>query len=92
MTIEELREKPSGVLEIRNITIKSNSFKSEEYYFLGKTKYGKYFIGFSENGSYCSCYICEEDMIEFINDKELSDEEASTIYILDPHLSCWINN
>jgi len=90
MTIEELRQKPIGVLERRSFTIKAKGSVYEEHYSLVKGKDGKYYIGFSENGSYCSSIVREEDMLELLNDEELSFREAMDIYMQSPQLSCWM--
>ena len=92
MTIEALRQKPIGVLESRTFTIKHNGQVYEEHYCLVKDKNGKYFIGFSDDGSYCSDTVCEEDMVHLINDKNYSDREAIDIYMQSPHLSCWMDD
>ena len=92
MTIEALRKKSTGVLESRSFTIKHNGHEYEEYYSLVKGNDGKYFIGFSDDGSYCSNTVCEEDMIHLINDTNYSDREAIDIYMQSPHLSCWIDD
>ena len=85
MTIEELRQKPEGVLDTRSITLDD---KSEECYFLGKKKDGKYFIAFSpQGGGYGSRNVIETDMVKLINDKYLSDNAACDIYHLCPQLS-----
>ena len=84
MTIEELRQKPVGVLETRSITLD----ESEEYYFLGKKKDGKYFIAFSpQGGGYGSRNVIETDMVKLINNKYMSDNMACDIYFLCPQLS-----
>ena len=87
MTIDELRQKPPGVLETRNIIINEQGNEFESYYWLGKLNDGEYFIGFSETGSYCSYIATEECMLEMINNKDLSDIAASEIYFESPHLS-----
>ena len=92
MTIEELRQKPIGVLEKRSFTLIVNDREYEENYFLAKGKDGVYFIGFSDDGSYCSRYGNEESIIRLLNNKELSDEEAFDIYMQSPHLSCWMDD
>jgi len=90
MTIEALRQNPIGVLERRSFTIKAKGSEYEEHYFLVKGKEGKYYIGFSENGGYCSSIVREEDMLELLNDEELSFREAMDIYMQSPQLSCWM--
>lgn len=91
MTIEDLRQKPVGVLEERSFFISYKGDEYEEHYFLGKLDNGEYFIGFSDDGCYCSHFVCEKDMVKMINNKALSDEEAYDIYFSDPHLSCWMD-
>lgn len=92
MTIEVLRQKHIGVLESRGFTIKHNGKEYKEHYTLAKGKNGKYFIGFSDDGSYCSNTVCEEDMVNLINDTNYSDREAIEIYMQSPHLSCWMDD
>lgn len=91
MTIETLRQKNIGVLETRRFTIKVNDCDYEEDYFLVKGKDGNYFIGFIDDGSDCSRRVRETDMVQLLNDKELSDAEAIDIYMQSPHLSCWMD-
>ena len=91
MTREALRHKPVGVLEKRSIIIKYKGKEYEEYYWLGKLGDDRYFIGFSDDGCYCSHFVCEKDMVKMINNKSFSDGEAYDIYFLDPHLSCWMD-
>lgn len=88
MTAEELHQKPIGVLERRSFTIKRNGHDFEALYYLVKSKAGKYFIGFSDDGSYCSNVVSENDMVNLINNKNYSDREAIDIYLQSPHLSC----
>ena len=90
MTIEELWQKPVGVLEVRSFTIEHKGMEYQEYYFLGKRNDGKYFIGFSEDGCYCSELACEEDMVKLIDDERFSSNWAASIYFHDPNLSSWI--
>ena len=92
MTIEALRQKPIGVLESRNFTLTNNGLEYEEQYYLVKGENGKYFVGFSEDGSCWSNPICEADMLELINNPNCSDSEAIDIYMMTPQLSCWIDN
>jgi len=92
MTIEALRQKPVGVLEKRSFTMEAKGSKYEEHYFLVKGEGGKYFIGFSKDGNYCSRTVNEEYILELLNDEETSAEEAMDIYIQSPHLSCWMND
>lgn len=92
MTIEALRQKSEGVLESRSFTLQHKGKEYEEHYYLVKGKEEKYYIGFSDDGSYCSNTVCEEDMVHLINDKNYSDREAIDIYIQSPHLSCWMDN
>ena len=87
MTIDELRQKPPGVLDLRSIIIDEQGQKIESCYWLGKLNNGEYFIGFSETGSYCSYTATEECMLEMINNKDLSDIAAAEIYHESPHLS-----
>ena len=91
MTTEELRRHPLGVLAIRSIFIGHEGNTFEETYWLGKCEKGKYFIGFSEDGSYCSRIICEENMLKMINNEKFSSSIASSIYFQEPNLSAWIN-
>ena len=91
MTIESLRQKPVGVLEKRSIIIKHKGKEYEEHYYLGKLDGDRYFVGFSDDGCYCSQMVSENYMVHMINNKESSDEEACDIYFQDPHLSCWID-
>ena len=91
MTLEALRQKPVGVLETRSFTFKYKENEYEEEYSLGKWKDGKYFIGFSDDGSYCSERVSEQDMVQLLNDKESSDRWAWEIYMQSPHLSCWMD-
>ncbi len=88
MTIEELRKKPAGILRKRSIIIKNNGEEYKYYYFLGKGEDDSYFIGFSDDGCYCSDYICEKDMVRLINNKKTSDGIALDIFYMDVHLSC----
>lgn len=90
MTTKDLRQRPIGVLETRSFTIKVDDSEYEEYYSLVKGKDGKYFIGFSDDGSYCSSTVNEEDMVQLLNDEELSATEALDIYMQSPQLSCWM--
>lgn len=90
MTLELLRQKPIGVLECRKITINAKGLEDTSHYFLIKGKNNKYFIGFSEDASYCCRGITEKDMLELLNDEDLSFIEAMDIYMQSPHLSCWI--
>ena len=79
MIIEELRQKPEGVLKTRSITLD----ESEKNYFLGKKKDGKYFIAFSpQGGGYGSRDVIETDMVKLINNKYMSDNMACDIYFL----------
>lgn len=91
MTIEALRQKPIGVLETRSFTLKHKDCEYEEDYCLVKGKDGKYFIGFSDDGSYCSERVSEKDMVQLLNDEELSNGWAWDIYMQSPHLSCWMD-
>lgn len=90
MTIEALHQKPVGVLERRSFTMEARGSKYEEYYFLVKGKENKYFIGFSEDGNYCSRKVNEEYMLEMLNDEEMSGGEAMDIYMESLQLSCWM--
>lgn len=90
MTTEKLQQKPIGVLETRSLTIKHNGHEYEEHYSLVKGKDGKYYIGFSDDGSYCSSTVNAEDMVQFFNDEKLSAAEALDIYMKSPQLSCWM--
>jgi len=92
MTIETLRQKPIGVLERRSFIIEHKGKKYEEHYSLVKGENGKYYIGFSDNGSYCSNTVCEKDMLRFMNDEKCSAGEAMDIYFQSPHLSCWMDD
>lgn len=92
MTIETLRQKPEGVLESRSFTLQYKGKEYEETYYLVKGKLDKYYIGFSRNGSYCSNLVYAEEMVNFINNKELSDSEAMDIYMLSPQLTCWMDD
>ena len=91
MTAETLRSKPIGVLETRSFSFENKGEKYEESYCLVKLEDEKYYIGFSEDGSYCSQKVGIEDMAKMINDKEFSDSVASDIYFLDVHLSGWLD-
>lgn len=91
MTIEDLRQKPVGVLEVRTLSIIHKGSEYEEPYFLGKLENGKYLICFSNDGCYCSKSVCEVDMLKMINDKEISNLIANDIYFLSPQLSCWMD-
>lgn len=91
MTIQALRKKPVGVLETRSFTLKVDNCEYEEEYFLVKGKDGKYFIGFSDDGTYCSRRLREEEMAQLLNDEKLSAAEAIDIYMQSPHLSCWMD-
>ncbi len=100
IAIEELREKPFGVLESRTFIIKKGDFEDEETYVLGKVEKGEryfngpgpyYFIGFSDNGLYWSEFISENNMVDFLNNKEWSDQAAYEIYRATPQLSCWLD-
>ena len=90
MTIEALIQKPVGVLETRSFTLINKGREFEEEYSLVKGKDGKYFIGFSDDGSYCSERVCEEDMVLLLNDEKCSNMWAWEIYIQDQHLSSWM--
>ena len=90
MTIQELREKPTGWAEARSFTMKCDDSQFEEYYSLGKRDDGKYFIGFSDDGRYCSFIVSEEYMLMLINDERVSDAQAIDIYMQSPQLSCWL--
>jgi len=91
MTLEALRQKPVGVLETRTFTFKYKESEYDEEYSLVKVKDGRYFIGFSDDGSYCSERVSEKEMVQLLNDKESSDRWAWEIYIQSPHLSCWMD-
>lgn len=91
MTIEELRQKPVGVLEKRTFTFKYKKNEYEESFYLIKLQEGWYFIGFSDDASYCSERISEETMVLLLNDVEYSKTWAFDIYLQDSHLSCWMN-
>ena len=90
MTIKELRLKPIGWSETRSFTMQHYDSECKEYYSLGKREDGKYFVGFSDDGSYCSSIVSEKYMIELINDENLSAQEALEIYMQSPQLSCWM--
>ena len=60
-------------------------------YCLGKPKEGKYFLGFSDDGSYCSNFLTEKSMLRCLNSKYSSDSLACDIYFTDPHLSFWMD-
>ncbi len=91
MTLEELREMPAGVIDTRSFILNADGIETEEFYCIGKTKDGKYFIGFSDDGSYCSTFIREKDMLRYIDDKHSTDSTACDIYFTDPHLSFWMD-
>ena len=91
MTIQELRQKPTGVLETRSFTFKHKKEEYETSYCLVKREDGKYFIGFSDNGSYCSESVCENDMLKLLNNVKLSNQWAWEIYMQSPHLSSWMD-
>ena len=76
MTLEELREMPAGVIDTRSFILNADGIETEEFYCIGKTKDGKYFIGFSDDGSYCSTFIREKDMLRYIDDKHSTDSTA----------------
>ena len=90
MTIKELRQKPVGWSETRSFTIQRDNSESKEYYSLGKRKDGKYFVGFSDDGTYCSSIVSEKYMVELLNDENLSAQEAWDVYMQSPQLSCWM--
>ena len=92
MTIETLQQKPEGLLDIRSFTWRYKGKKYKENYYLVKGKSNKYYIGFSINGSYCSELVCAEEMVNLINNKELSDSEAMDIYMSMPQLTCWMDD
>lgn len=92
MTIEALRQKPVGVLESRSFTFQHKGKEYEESYYLVKGKAGKYYIGFSRDGSNCSNLVYEEEMVNLINNKEFSDNEAMDIYMLSPQMTCWMDD
>ena len=83
MTLEELREKPIGILEKRHIEIDGVQID----YYLGKLADNRYFLGYSEEGDYCSRGFGELTMLTRLNDRQSSDDEAIEIYVTDPHLS-----
>ena len=83
ITLEELRQRPIGVVETRCVEING---KQEEYY-LVKHAEDVYSIGFSEDGTYCSHTFGESTMLIRLNDRKSSDSEAIEIYVTDPHLS-----
>ena len=88
MTIEELRNKPEGVIETGYITVQDGV---ELDYYLGKgfdiTGKPKYFIGFSPYGNYCSHKLSEKVFLELVNNPRLAIQEAVWIYMESPHLS-----
>lgn len=69
MTTLALKHYPVGLLETRSFTLKVNDCEYEKHYSLVKGKNGKYFIGFSDDGSYCSSTVSEEVMVHLINNK-----------------------
>ncbi len=83
MTLEELRKKPIGILEKRWIEIDDIQVD----YYLGRLADNRYFIGYSEDASYCSRVFGESTMLTRLNDRRSSDREAIAIYVTDPHLS-----
>ena len=87
MTIEELRNKPEGVIETGYIVRDG----VELDYYLGKgfdiTGKPKYFIGFSPYGNYCSHKLSEKDFLAQVNNPKLARLEAVRIYMESPHLS-----
>lgn len=83
MTLEELRRKPIGILEKRCIEIDGVQVD----YYLGRLTDNRYFIGCSEDESYCSRVFGESTMLTILNDRQSSDNEAIEIYVTDPHLS-----
>ena len=91
MTAEELRQHSLGVLATRSFFIEHEGNEYEEIYWLGKCEKDKYFIGFSEDGCYCSKFVCETDMLKMFNNENLSTSMASSIYFHEPNLSSWIN-
>ena len=92
MTVEELRRKPEGVLDVRTFTLKQvDGHDIKEEYWLGKFSNEHYFIGFSEDGTDCSDLVSEEYMLKMMNDSKISDRAACEIYITDPHLSSWMD-
>ena len=83
MTLEELRKKPIGMLEERSIEIDG----VQVYYYLVKLAVDRYWIGYSEDGTYCTQGFDESTMLTMLNDRQCSDGEAIEIYVTDPHLS-----
>ena len=83
MTLEELRRKPIGILEKRCIEIDGVQVD----YYLGRLANDRYFIGYSEDGSYCSRVFGESTMLTILNDRQSADSEAIEIYVTDSHLS-----
>ena len=90
MTIEELRNKPEGVIETGYIIMRDGVELKLDYY-LGKgfdiTGKPKYFIGFSPYGNYWSHKLSEKDFLAQVNNPQLARLEAVRIYMESPHLS-----
>ena len=88
MTLEELRQKPVGVLATREFII--NSVCKEEYYLVKVND--EYFVSFLDSGEYYFHCISEKSMVEYMNDKELSDSAAFALYVETPQLSSWLHD
>ena len=90
MTVEELQN-AAGIIDTRSIVIVHEGKEHEVTYWLGKTIDGEnYYIGFTKGGYDYSSYICEEQMLYYINNKSSSDKEAMEIYLRYPRLSSWV--
>ena len=89
MTIEDLRNHPVGKIVKRVLEVKYQGTKHEATYYLGKSA-SNYFIGFSEDGNYCSNLVSEEYMVKLLEDSKKSDEAAADIYFTSPQLCCWM--
>ena len=88
MTIEELRNKPEGVIETGYITVQ-DGVKLDYYLGKGFDKTGKpkYFMDFSPYGNYCIHKLTEKVFLELVNNPRLAIQEAVWIYMESPHLS-----
>ena len=90
MTVQELRNHPLGVIEERKIKVENKGVSDESTYYLGKRE-KSYFLGFSEDGRYCSRTVTETVMLKLINNEITSNNLAFDIYASSPQLNCWMN-
>lgn len=88
MTVEELRQKPVGVLATRKFTI--NRTREQKYYLVKAED--EYFVSFSATVDDYSHCVSAKDMVEYMNCKELSDNRAFALYIETPQLSWWLHD